>query len=96
MSLLDGIGSLRGSLELPAIAERRTSNDSSVKESVSADTTNKKDAATLSTASSLLAKALDTSDVRSAKVDALRQSIADGSYSVPSIEVAGKIVDALS
>ncbi|HEY8996824.1 MAG TPA: flagellar biosynthesis anti-sigma factor FlgM [Edaphobacter sp.] len=96
MSLLDGIGSLRSSLELPEIAERRTNNDSTVKESASADTTSKKDAATLSTASGLLAKALDTSDVRSAKVDALRQSIAEGTYSVPSIEVAGKIVDALS
>lgn len=96
MSLLDGIGSLRGSLELPTVAERRTNNDSAVKEKVSAETTKEKDAATLSTASSLLAKALDTSDVRNSKVDALRQSIADGTYSVPSIEVAGKIVDALS
>jgi negative regulator of flagellin synthesis FlgM len=43
----------------------------------------------------LIAQALGTSDVRTAKVEAVRSAIADGSYNVPSSAVAGKIIDSM-
>ena len=41
------------------------------------------------------AQALDGSDIRSAKVSALQQAIAAGSYSVSSSDVADKIIQSL-
>ena len=53
------------------------------------------DEANLSTTSGLLAQSLAGSDVRTEKVESLRQAIADGSYQVSSTEVAGKIIQSL-
>jgi flagellar biosynthesis anti-sigma factor FlgM len=97
MSLLDGIGGMKGSLERSAAMSAPRTRDKAVEDKSATKTTkNSEDATTFSTASELLTKALDGSDVRSEKIDALKQSITNGTYSVPSIEVAGKIVDALS
>jgi negative regulator of flagellin synthesis FlgM len=53
------------------------------------------DQASLSPTASLVAQALSGSDVRTEKVTALQQSIAAGSYNVPSSDVAGKLMGAL-
>jgi negative regulator of flagellin synthesis FlgM len=47
------------------------------------------------TSLSSAAQALDGSDIRSTKVDALQQAIAAGSYSVSSSDVADKIIQSL-
>lgn len=49
----------------------------------------------LSSTGGLVAQALGGSDVRTDKVAALQQSIATGSYSVPSSDVADKIIQSL-
>jgi negative regulator of flagellin synthesis FlgM len=53
------------------------------------------DQANLSSVGGLIAQALEGSDTRAAKVTALQEAITSGSYSVPSSEVAGKIVQSL-
>jgi len=53
------------------------------------------DQATLSTTASVVAQALTGSDVRADKVAALQQSIAAGTYNVPSSDVAGKVLSAM-
>jgi negative regulator of flagellin synthesis FlgM len=54
------------------------------------------DQAQVSTAGSLLARALTGSDVRTEKVAALQQAIGAGTYNVSSAAVAGKVIDALT
>jgi negative regulator of flagellin synthesis FlgM len=51
------------------------------------------DEATLSPAASMAAEAAQDSGVRMDKVTAVQQALADGSYSVPSSAVAGKMID---
>lgn len=51
------------------------------------------DEANLSSTGELVARALSTPDVRTAKVEALQKAIADGSYSVSSSDVAGKMIE---
>ena len=53
------------------------------------------DETSLSPASALLSQALKVNDARLEKVAALRQSIADGTYNVPSADVANKLVQTL-
>ena len=53
------------------------------------------DEANLSSTGELVARALSTPDVRTAKVEALQKAIADGSYSVSSSDVAGKMIESL-
>lgn len=53
------------------------------------------DEAKLSSTSGLVARALATPDVRTAKVEALQKAIAAGSYNVSSSDVAGKMIDSL-
>jgi flagellar biosynthesis anti-sigma factor FlgM len=62
----------------------------------SADSTTQVDEASLSKASSLIAKTLELSDVRAAKVEALQQAIANGTYNVSSSAVADKIIQSLT
>jgi flagellar biosynthesis anti-sigma factor FlgM len=50
----------------------------------------------LSQDSALIAGALAASDVRTDKVASLKEAIANGSYKVPSSNVAGKMIDALT
>jgi len=54
-----------------------------------------KDETRLTAGGELLANALNVSDVRSAKVDALREAISSGNYSVPSSMVADKVFDSM-
>ena len=53
------------------------------------------DEANLSSTGSFVSQALEGSDVRSEKVASLQQAIATGSYSVPSSDVADKIIQSL-
>lgn len=53
------------------------------------------DEAKLSSTAGLVARALSTNDVRTAKVEALQKAIADGSYNVSSSDVAGKMIDSI-
>jgi negative regulator of flagellin synthesis FlgM len=53
------------------------------------------DQTSLSSAGGLVAQALESSDIRSAKVASLQQAIAAGSYSVSSSDVADKIIQSL-
>jgi len=53
------------------------------------------DEATLSTTATVVAQALTGSDVRTDKVAALQQSIAAGTYNIPSSDVAAKVFSAL-
>jgi negative regulator of flagellin synthesis FlgM len=57
--------------------------------------TEQADQTNLSSTSSVIAHALEGSDVRTEKVASLQQAIASGSYSVSSSDVAGKMVDSL-
>jgi negative regulator of flagellin synthesis FlgM len=49
----------------------------------------------LSPTGELISQALGSSDVRSAKVEALQKAIAAGTYQVSSSDVAGKLIDSL-
>ncbi len=49
----------------------------------------------LSSTGGLVAQALESSDVRTAKVAALQQAIVTGTYNVPSSGVADKIIQSL-
>jgi len=51
------------------------------------------DETTLSPAASLAAQTASDSDVRMDKVSQIRKALAEGSYQVPSSEVADKIID---
>jgi negative regulator of flagellin synthesis FlgM len=53
------------------------------------------DSTKLSLAGAMLSQAATGSDVRFEKVAALRQSIEAGTYTIPSADVASKLVDAL-
>jgi negative regulator of flagellin synthesis FlgM len=95
MSYASGIGSLQqafnpitSSEAKPAI--RTSASDGQINEKpIATDQTN------LSSTADLVAQALESSDTRSAKVASLQQAIAAGSYSVPSSDVADKIIQSL-
>lgn len=53
------------------------------------------DEARLSSTSGLIAQALDASDVRTGKIQALQQAIASGTYNVSPSDVAEKMIDSL-
>jgi len=99
MSFGNGIGDLKQALSTAvgvsgAKAATRPESTSQANQSTS-DSGTKVDQASLSTTSGILAQSLEGSDVRTDKVEALRQAIADGSYQVPSSEVAGKMIQSL-
>lgn len=98
MSFGNSIGDLKNVLSTlsptsEVQATPRPENASS-KPALSSET--KADETSLSPASGLVAQALGGSDVRTAKVEALRQAIGNGSYQIPSSEVAGKVIESLT
>ena len=96
MSYASGIGSLQQAINSISSAETKptapaiTSNGDGLV--ASAEHT---DDANLSSAGGIVAQALEGSDVRTAKVAALQQAIADGSYNVSSSDVAEKVIQSL-
>jgi negative regulator of flagellin synthesis FlgM len=101
MSFTSGIGSLQQATNPITPAEAKPAIQASVSESVAnqnevqisnvdhADQTN------LSSTAGLVAQALESSDIRSAKVASLQQAIAAGTYNVSSSDVADKIIQSL-
>jgi negative regulator of flagellin synthesis FlgM len=93
MSYASGIGSLQQAINSISSAETKpaataitTDGDASVEHT---------DEANLSSAGGIVAQALEGSDVRTAKVAALQQAIADGNYNVSSSDVAEKMIQSL-
>lgn len=101
MSFTTGIGSLQQTTNPITPTEAKPAIQTSVSETVAnpsevqisnvehADQTN------LSSTGGLVAQALESSDIRSAKVVSLQQAIAAGTYSVSSSNVADKIIQSL-
>jgi negative regulator of flagellin synthesis FlgM len=96
MSFVGGVGSLQqevspaGSSEtVQAIVPKGGTTEVTITNVQHGDLTD------LSSTGGLVAQALSGSDVRGDKVAALQQSIADGSYSVSSSDVADKIIQSL-
>lgn len=99
MSFGNGIGDLKQALGTAvAVSETKAaprSESTTTANQAASGSAAKADEASLSTTSGLIAQSLAGSDVRTGKVEALRQAISDGSYQVPSTEVAGKIIQSL-
>ncbi|HXC96376.1 MAG TPA: flagellar biosynthesis anti-sigma factor FlgM [Edaphobacter sp.] len=96
MSFATGINNLHQTINQGSINE--TKPVAGTKSSVPANQSSNlehADQANLSSASGIVAQSMESSDVRSAKVAALQQAIADGSYSVSSSDVAEKIIQSL-
>jgi negative regulator of flagellin synthesis FlgM len=89
--------------QLPELNESTAASSANRAESASlashqtkaADQATQVDQAVVSSTATGIAQALSGSDVRMDKVSALQQSIAAGTYAVPSADVAGKLMDAL-
>lgn len=100
MSYTNGIGNLQQALS--SIAPAETKPPQQVSEAGSAATQSRAasaavqaDHADLSAAGGALSKALESSDVRMEKVQALQQAIVSGSYHVSSSDVADKLIQSL-
>jgi negative regulator of flagellin synthesis FlgM len=91
MSYSNGIGDWK---TLNPVAPAATENRQTQKPAAS-EPAAQADQAKLSSASELMTQALGTSDVRSSKVEELKQAIASGSYNVPSSDVADKMIQSL-
>lgn len=96
MSYANGIGALQQALSsiAPAAAQQAAEGVAN-QHSAPVAKASHADQANLSSASGMIAHALEGSDVRSEKVAALQQAIASGSYKVSSSEVAGKMIQSL-
>lgn len=99
MSYTDGIGNLQQALASIASAEAKPAQkvadaDAGAKQNV-ANGAAPADQAHLSTTGGLISRALENSDVRMEKVQALQQAIASGSYHVSSSDVADKLIKTL-
>ena len=97
MSYTDGIGPLQHSLNSVASATpaQVSATESKAGTAAAANRGIQTDHADLSTTGGLISKALEGSDVRTAKVEALQQAIASGSYNVSSSDVADKMIQSL-
>lgn len=99
MSYTDGIGNLRKAIDAIAPAETKPTQQVSGPGAASKDNASasavQSDRADLSATGALISKALEGSDVRTEKVQALRQAIASGSYQVSSSDVADKLIQSL-
>jgi negative regulator of flagellin synthesis FlgM len=100
MSYTDRIGpsQIASSVATPSTEKSTlqvTSADKASKQATPALSPEQLDKADLSSASGLMAQAMEGSDTRSDKVAALQQAIAAGSYSVSSSDVADKLIQSL-
>jgi len=100
MSYTNGIGNLQQALSSITPAETKPSQQVSEAGSAAtrggaASTAVQTDHADLSAAGGALSRALEGSDVRMEKVQALQQAIASGSYHVSSSDVADKLIQSL-
>lgn len=100
MSYTNGIGSLQQALSSIAASAAKPSDATNAlgtetKDVMITSTVDQADQTHLSTASGIMSQALESSDTRSAKVSALQQAIASGSYSVSSSDVADKMIQSL-
>lgn len=91
MSFATGIGSLQQAINsiTPSEAKPLVQSGEPIANVEHTDQTN------LSSTGGLVAQALEGSDTRSAKVASLQQAIAAGTYTVPSSDVADKIIQSL-
>lgn len=100
MSYTNGVGSMPpvSGTVAPAAAHAAESAKTSHRHGAAAAhtaSTNQTDHMDLSSTGSIIAQALQGSDVRADKVATLQQAIASGNYHVSSSDVAGKMVDSL-
>ena len=101
MSYTDGIGNLRQAIDSigPAAAKPAQQVSGPDKDKAPADikagTAAPADSAELSPVGGLISKAMEGSDVRTEKVQALQQAITSGSYHVPSSDIADKLIQSL-
>lgn len=93
MSYASGIGSLQGAIG--SISPSETKLKASGSDLATAPSVAQSDRTDLSSASGIVSQSLENSDTRTAKVAALQQAIADGSYTVSSSDVADKIIQSL-
>jgi negative regulator of flagellin synthesis FlgM len=93
----NGIGNLQTSLLQQTSATQKAATETSASHAShnAAAVSSGSDQTSLSSASTLLAHALTTSDVRADKVASLQQAIGSGSYNVPSSDVADKLLNSL-
>jgi negative regulator of flagellin synthesis FlgM len=96
MSYTSGIGSLQAAVNSISLSESKPAAPTSTPDvSGSAASVDRADEASLSSAGGIVAQALEGSDVRTTKVAALQQAIAEGSYNVSSSDVAEKMIQSL-
>ncbi len=99
MSFVNGIGNPQQTISSVAVTQPTQAPSSSGeanKNVVSHPKTQSADLTSLSATAGLVTQALQGSDVRAEKVASLQKSINAGDYSVPSSEVADKIIRSLS
>lgn len=77
------------------LASQEVATNSSGKRTVAAGSESGADQATLSSAASAAAQAAPDSDVRMEKVAAVQKALAEGTYNIPSSDVANSIIDAM-
>lgn len=97
MSYTNGVGGLQqllGSMT-PTTAEPANHPSRSGATAAPSSAANHADQTSLSSASGLIAQALDGSDTRAAKVAALQRAIVSGTYNVSSADVADKMIQSL-
>lgn len=101
MSFASGIGSLPQAVTSPtspsaeATVQTNKAGDAGVANRQAVKDAENVDQANLSSAGGVVARALEGTDVRYAKVESLQQAIAAGDYSVSSSDVADKIIQGL-
>jgi negative regulator of flagellin synthesis FlgM len=98
MSYANGIGSLQQALSSMITTTAAKTSDATANAAVNeakSEGASPADQTKLSAAGGIMAQALEGSDTRSAKVAALQQAIASGSYNVSSSDVADKMIQSL-
>jgi negative regulator of flagellin synthesis FlgM len=96
MSYASGIGGLQQAVNSISLSETKPAAPTSTPDGDGpVVSVNHTDEANLSSASGIVAQALEGSDTRTAKVAGLQQAIADGSYNVSSSDVADKMIQSL-